>query len=123
MPKGLLLGLLLAALLIPLWPEFSAAFSHDVGVRGHFRQDGTYVQPHRRTSPDSNPYNNYSTFPNANPSTGQQETRRYDSDPSERRPTTTARPGDRRRPGVGTDASARQGRGLMRTIQGVGAPC
>jgi hypothetical protein len=28
-------------------------------VEGYFRKDGTYVQPHVRTAPDSNPYNNY----------------------------------------------------------------
>jgi hypothetical protein len=81
MAKALLLSLLLAALLVPFCPTVSAAFSHDVGVKGHFRQDGTYVKPHRRTYPDSNPYNNYGTYPNVNPYTGQQGTRRYDSDP------------------------------------------
>jgi hypothetical protein len=32
----------------------------DVQVRGYTRSDGTYVQPHVRTNPDGNPYNNYS---------------------------------------------------------------
>lgn len=31
-----------------------------VHVRGHYRSNGTYVQPHYRSSPDGNPYNNYS---------------------------------------------------------------
>ena len=39
-------------------------------VRGYYRQDGTYVQPHYRTNPDGNPYNNYSFPGNYNPNTG-----------------------------------------------------
>jgi len=31
-----------------------------VHVRGYYRSNGTYVQPYYRTSPDGNPYNNYS---------------------------------------------------------------
>jgi hypothetical protein len=44
-------------------------------VRGYFRSDGTYVQPHHRTAPDHNPFNDYSTYPNINPYTGQPGTR------------------------------------------------
>jgi hypothetical protein len=40
-------------------------------VRGHFRQDGTYVQPYFRSAPDSNPYNNYNFPGNYNPNSGQ----------------------------------------------------
>jgi hypothetical protein len=36
-------------------------------VRPHFQSDGDYVPGHRRTNPDSNPYNNYGTSPNYNP--------------------------------------------------------
>ncbi len=32
----------------------------DVYVRGYTRGNGTYVQPHIRSAPDGNPYNNYS---------------------------------------------------------------
>lgn len=46
----------------------------DTYVHGHYRQDGTYVQPHYRSAPDGNPYNNYSTQGNTNPYTGQQGT-------------------------------------------------
>jgi hypothetical protein len=38
----------------------SGAASADVYVNGYYRSDGTYVQPHVRTNPDGNPYNNYS---------------------------------------------------------------
>lgn len=42
-----------------------------VKVRGYHRKDGTYVRPHYRSSPDGNPYNNYSYPGNTNPYTGQ----------------------------------------------------
>jgi hypothetical protein len=42
----------------------------DVHVRGYYRSNGTYVQPHWRSDPDGNFYNNWSTYPNANPYTG-----------------------------------------------------
>lgn len=42
----------------------------DVYVRGHFRRDGTYVQPHWRSDPDGIPYNNWSYPGNVNPYTG-----------------------------------------------------
>ena len=39
---------------------FTAPALAQVNVQGYYRQNGTYVQPHQRTSPDGNPYNNYS---------------------------------------------------------------
>lgn len=39
-------------------------------VRGYYRKDGTYVQPHYRSNPDGNPYNNWSYPGNVNPYTG-----------------------------------------------------
>ena len=39
-------------------------------VNGYYKSNGTYVQPHYRTSPDSNPYNNYSYPGNYNPNKG-----------------------------------------------------
>lgn len=41
-----------------------------VRVRGYYRKDGTYVKPHYRSNPDSNPYNNWSYPGNINPYTG-----------------------------------------------------
>jgi hypothetical protein len=70
--------LLVIALLVPA----VIAFADDVSVRGYFRRDGTYVQPHMRSAPDSSYNNNWSTYPNVNPYTGQQGTRQprlYDS--------------------------------------------
>jgi len=42
----------------------------DVYVPGYYRKDGTYVRPHYRSRPDSNPYNNFSFPGNVNPYTG-----------------------------------------------------
>jgi len=49
-----------------------SAFSKgsNVHVNGYFRSNGTYVQPHYRTAPDHNFYNNWSTKGNVNPYTG-----------------------------------------------------
>ena len=44
-------------------------------VRGYTRRDGTYVQPHYRSSPDNSYNNNWSVSPNVNPRTGQQGAR------------------------------------------------
>ena len=43
-------------------------------VRGYYRKNGTYVQPHYRSNPDSSTRNNYSTKGNYNPYTGKQGT-------------------------------------------------
>jgi hypothetical protein len=48
----------------------SEPVSADTYVRGHTRQDGTYVQPHYRSNPDNNRLNNFSTEGNYNPYTG-----------------------------------------------------
>ena len=44
--------------------------SAQVSVRGYYRSNGTYVQPHYRSNPDRSFYNNWSTYPNINPYTG-----------------------------------------------------
>src|SRR5262245_45661991 len=62
------LGLLITVLLGLLLPIASA--DAQVRVRGYFRKDGTYVQPHMRSAPDGNPYNNWSFPGNINPYTG-----------------------------------------------------
>jgi hypothetical protein len=51
----------------------------DTFVNGHFRSDGTYVEPHYRSTPDGNFSNNWSTRGNVNPYTGQWGTRQYPS--------------------------------------------
>jgi hypothetical protein len=49
--------------------------SAQVYVHGYTTKNGTYVAPHYRSSPDRNPYNNYSTVGNVNPYTGQAGTK------------------------------------------------
>ena len=43
-------------------------------VNGYVTTNGTYVAPHYQTNPDSTIQNNWSTYPNVNPFTGQQGT-------------------------------------------------
>lgn len=61
--KKAIMAVILAAL--------SVSAAADEYVNGYVRSDGTYVQPHYRSSQDSNRYNNYSTQGNVNPYTGQ----------------------------------------------------
>jgi hypothetical protein len=50
-----------------LLPAIAAA---QVYVSPYMRRDGTEVQGHYRSAPDSNPYNNYTYPGNTNPYTG-----------------------------------------------------
>jgi hypothetical protein len=61
--------LVIAVILLPL-----LAVSQ-VRVRGYIKKDGTYVQPHVRSSPDGAKYNNWSTKGNTNPYTGKDGTK------------------------------------------------
>lgn len=56
-------------------------------VKPHVRKDGTYVEGHYRSKPDSNPYNNYSSQGNTNPYTGQSGSVNPYSTPSYQAPT------------------------------------
>jgi len=47
-----------------------------INVRGYFRKDGTYVAGYKRTAPDGNFNNNWSTQGNVNPYTGQVGTKK-----------------------------------------------
>ena len=51
-------------------PAVTLTVNADVYVSGYTRKDGTYVQSHYRSSPDGNPYNNWSYPGNTNPYTG-----------------------------------------------------
>ena len=66
----------LAIFLILTWalPAMAQIYGQDQNVKGHVRRDGTFVQPHHRTTPDGNLFNNYSTQGNMNPYTGQMGT-------------------------------------------------
>jgi len=62
---GLIFGLVLPA---------SAQYGQK--VEGYYRSNGTYVQPHYRSSPNQTQRDNYSTYGNQNPYTGQYGTRK-----------------------------------------------
>ncbi|WP_232786540.1 hypothetical protein [Achromobacter sp. DH1f] len=50
--------------------------SSSTGVHGYTNNNGTYVAPHQRSTPDSSLNNNWSTKGNTNPYTGQPGTKR-----------------------------------------------
>jgi len=58
--------ILIAALL-----AFASIAAADEYVNGYVRKDGTYVQPHYRSSPNSSKWDNYSSKGNTNPYTGE----------------------------------------------------
>jgi hypothetical protein len=68
--------------MIKFWLSVCAAaliampFSADaqVSVKGYYRSNGTYVQPHVRSSPNNTTSDNWSTKGNVNPHTGKQGT-------------------------------------------------
>lgn len=53
----------------------SGSNSSSHGVQGYTRSDGSYVQPHHRTNPNSTQMDNYGTRGNSNPYTGAYGTR------------------------------------------------
>jgi len=55
---------------------FTSSLSYaNTFVHGYYRKNGTYVNPHYRSSPNSNFYDNWSTKPNVNPYTGKEGTK------------------------------------------------
>lgn len=56
--------------------------SSDVSVKGYYRDNGTYVAPHYRTSPNSTNRDNFSTIGNINPYTGESGTVKPDNNTS-----------------------------------------
>ena len=71
--------LMIVVLVVAMLFGVAATVSADVYVRGYYRSSGTYVAPHYRSNPDGNFSNNWSTYPNVNPYTGKQGTRRTPS--------------------------------------------
>ncbi len=51
----------------------SSGGSH--AVKGHFKKNGQYVQPHRATNPTQTQRDNWSSKPNVNPYTGKPGTK------------------------------------------------
>lgn len=54
--------------------SYSSSKSHGssktTNVRGYTKKDGTYVAPHKRTSPNGTQRDNWTSKPNQNPYTG-----------------------------------------------------
>jgi hypothetical protein len=71
MKKALTITMVLGTLLV-----LQQAADADVYVRGYVRSNGTYVSPHFRSNPDGILSNNWSTYPNVNPYTGDIGTKR-----------------------------------------------
>ncbi len=59
-----------AILIFIIFSLFLSFVSADVWVNPYYRKDGTHVQGHYRSDPDSSPYNNWSFPGNVNPYTG-----------------------------------------------------
>lgn len=70
-PRGITMKHIIA---IALAAAFAAPALADQYVKGYTKNDGTYVAPHYRSSPDSQQWNNYNTQGNTNPYTGQRGT-------------------------------------------------
>ena len=51
--------------------------ARDVAVRGYTKDNGTYVQPHYRSSPNEYKNDNWCTYGNINPYTGKTGTNNY----------------------------------------------
>lgn len=61
---GLLLGIFVFSILTPTSVEAASR------VKGYIKKNGTYVQPHYRSSPNRSKLDNWSTRGNYNPYTG-----------------------------------------------------
>ena len=65
--KRITISIILILIIFSLFLSFVSA---DVKVSGYYRKDGTYVKEYWRSSPDSDPTNNFSYPGNVNPYTG-----------------------------------------------------
>ena len=68
------LGLLLLFFLFFSIGAYTQVNSNSTYVNGYYKQNGTYVEGYYRTTPNSTINDNYSTYPNVNPYTGNQGT-------------------------------------------------
>jgi len=70
------------AVLVLIFGFTEIGFARDVKVRGYYRKDGTYVQPHYRSAPNSNVRDNWSYKGNINLYTGKEGTNYYRNNPT-----------------------------------------
>lgn len=69
--------LLSLLMIVSIFITLALSVSAYTRVRGYYRSNGTYVQPHYRTSPNSSFYDNWSTRGNYNPYTGSKGYKTY----------------------------------------------
>lgn len=70
--KALVTGCVLAIISVSVFAQGTRSTS------GYIRKDGTYVQPHTSTAPNSTKSDNWSTKGNVNPYTGKAGTKKDD---------------------------------------------
>ena len=70
--KSIVFGVVLALATTAAQAQYSGTGSNPSshGVSGHFRSNGTYVQPYTATNPNGTQRDNYGTSGNVNPYTG-----------------------------------------------------
>ncbi len=71
----LVLGLVIVLGNYPVFAKKQSSGGGSHSVKGHFKKDGTYVQPHRATNPNHTQRDNWSSKPNVNPNTGKPGTK------------------------------------------------
>src|SRR4051812_12861364 len=74
MTRQLISKLLVSIVLLGLGIPGISEAKTPVKVKGYIKQNGTYVQPHVKTSPNKSKLDNYSTKGNVNPYTGKKGT-------------------------------------------------
>jgi len=76
--KKIFASILLSMVLVTGFSIFAAPTAEArVGVRGHYRNNGTYVAPYYRSNPDSYRSNNWNSRYNYNPYTGKKGYRNW----------------------------------------------
>ncbi len=74
--SSLILFLSICLVSLPVFAKKNGdSLSGSHAVKGHFKKDGKYVQPHRATNPNQTQKDNWSSKPNVNPYTGKPGTK------------------------------------------------
>lgn len=68
--KTLSVSIVIAIILSIMTLVIAPVVDARVRVRGYYKKNGSYVQPHYRSNPDGLKYNNWSTKGNTNPYNG-----------------------------------------------------
>ena len=74
--NSLILSLTIGLIPSPVFAKKNVdSLSGSHAVKGHFKKDGKYVQPHRATNPNQTQRDNWSSKPNVNPYTAKPGTK------------------------------------------------